>query len=842
MPEAFRPLAGRYRFVKRVRGTQKSVIWLALAKDGAQVIASLLPRSRVEGLEPLVGLKHPHLAQVLDVVHDPGADELPDQPPEPNSSVVIVQQLSGRTLHQRLESGPVPLPRVVLWVTRLTRALIDVHERGGVSGAISPRSIIAQREGLVPVLTHIASPPNGAFCSPERVRGDGPSQSDDVWALHATLYTAITRRPPFQAGTRKELAKRILEGAVLPLSHFFLEDIELQKLLENGLRVRGARSRDLRELEHGLVEWIKRGAHLEEQRPRTVPPPPRDTETQDPPAIDDHDVSDGFSERDKSVAARLPKGPISEVREPAGIPDPRRDSDRHLVVSSDSLEGDVLESIARSVEPAGPRDSKTPHIEVSAEGPRTAPTRTDIPALRAGSKPATPPTQPEVPAVNAPAATPVAPDAGPVAPDAKPTPLPPRPASAGNDDRRSQQTSPELPAVRSGWKEPALDAKTPDEPEGARDALHITEPAAVLPDLFDDQTVVAPPPRDLLEADTPPEHDEDDEPTIMATAVPLAAPSEEIARPAPSFAAPVEPSDLAEPVAEEEPDETGLSTPHPSPLTETVAPSEDPAEGTTPAAQVMQPKAPAPQPKKGGGLLWLGAAAAVALAVGGGVVAFGDNGDDSTPNSPVTTATQRPPKPSPAKTEPATAPNPTPPATSAQTPSPQAPASASATSSPQPRPSGDPSACMKAILPEGTFDDRERDLSPMCSMTSPKDAAAEIHSQIVRAGRGKVTLGMKEWSRMGWYQLAVISIMRHQCCSAPEPLKIPYDKGGLCPALTPALDAVGKEMSSGSIDGYTEAINCRFNKQAPRPYRYARPSSYNRNVFEELVKRVRDGR
>lgn len=259
-----RPLAGRYAFLKRIGGTQRAVIWLARdSSTSGIVVASLVPGPRAAGLEPLVELRHEHAAVLLEVL-DPDPDEIPDgEPVGEDARVAIAEYIEGRSLQQRVSAGPVGRDTAVDWIATVADVLATMHERGGVHGAVSPRAILAIRPALgqVPVLTQLLVPTSGTYCSPERVTGSGPSESDDTWALCASLYTALTRHVPFRGGSRTELARSILSGVVPPLEGV---DEELGALVLRGLsRDRTARFPGAAELRNALRDWMDRsGAQI----------------------------------------------------------------------------------------------------------------------------------------------------------------------------------------------------------------------------------------------------------------------------------------------------------------------------------------------------------------------------------------------------------------------------------------------------------------------------------------------------------------------------------------------------------------------------------------------------
>jgi serine/threonine-protein kinase len=122
--------------------------------------------------------------------------------------------------------------------------------------------------------------------------------------------------------------------------------------------------------------------------------------------------------------------------------------------------------------------------------------------------------------------------------------------------------------------------------------------------------------------------------------------------------------------------------------------------------------------------------------------------------------------------------------------------------------------CATPQFAEGTFSGIDPDLSFLCSETDPRRGASRLKSEVVRASTGrKVTEGMKEWSVLGWYEMAAFAIIRRRCCAAPQPLSLPAPTGG-CKPLDRALDDLGDAATTAGADleaalgAYTKAIHC----------------------------------
>ncbi len=230
-------LGGRYRFTAKVEAGTKAPTWLAHDEQASQdVVASVLGAARVAALMGVVGLRHASLAAIVEVLDKPETDAVPGGATA-GTVVVVAEHVSGKTLHQRVKTQRLtPAEAVTLWV-RLCRGVSALHASGGAHGAISPRSIVLEPSAgrSAPILTQLLAPTSGAYCAPERLQGRGPSSADDTWALHATLFAALTGSPPFRGDTKDQLLASIASGQIQKLSELGVRDSGLEELLTLGL-------------------------------------------------------------------------------------------------------------------------------------------------------------------------------------------------------------------------------------------------------------------------------------------------------------------------------------------------------------------------------------------------------------------------------------------------------------------------------------------------------------------------------------------------------------------------------------------------------------------------------
>ncbi|MET0793098.1 MAG: hypothetical protein ABW061_16380 [Polyangiaceae bacterium] len=262
------PVAGRYTFAGLLKNTQGVERWVALEQDSARrVVLLAVDSSRLTSLDSARGVKHRHLTSVIEVVREVSASSLPSGKPLPSGfGVAVAEFVPGTTLHGELSRGGMNPSKAVAWSLRLADALQALHSAGAVHGALSPRSVIAVPSGraIAPVLSQLVAPALGAFCPPERLKGSAETAADDLWALHATLYAALTRQAPYNAPTRDALLKQMLSGRPKPLSAFGIDEPALQEIIDRGLAYeRRVRVTELPELIATLDAW--------ERDPRAMP-------------------------------------------------------------------------------------------------------------------------------------------------------------------------------------------------------------------------------------------------------------------------------------------------------------------------------------------------------------------------------------------------------------------------------------------------------------------------------------------------------------------------------------------------------------------------------------------
>ncbi|HKO52203.1 MAG TPA: hypothetical protein VJV79_31060, partial [Polyangiaceae bacterium] len=271
------PVAGRYTFAGALKNSQALERWVGIEQDnGRRVVLAVADAGRLATLDSARGVKHRHLTSVLEIARDVEAGSLPSgQPLRPGFGVAVAEFVPGTTLHSELARAGMNPSKAVAWVLRVADAVQALHSAGAVHGALSPRSVIAVPEGraIAPVLSQLVAPAIGAYCPPERLKGSAETSPDDVWALHATLYAALTRQAPYSAPTRDALLKQMLSGRPKPLSAFGIDEPALQEILDRGLAYeKRVRVTELVELIATLDGWERDPSAMPAKR--QVPPRP----------------------------------------------------------------------------------------------------------------------------------------------------------------------------------------------------------------------------------------------------------------------------------------------------------------------------------------------------------------------------------------------------------------------------------------------------------------------------------------------------------------------------------------------------------------------------------------
>ena len=213
-----RTVAGRYRLLDRLGSGGMGTVWRAqdvvLGRDVAVKEVTFPPgvtdderevlreRTRREA-RAAARLDHPSAVTVYDVAEEDGTPYL------------VMELVEARTLAEVVRSdGPLSPHRTAEVGLAVLGALEAAHAQGIVHRDVKPGNVLLREDGRV-VLTDfgiatftgdasitstgllLGSP---SYMAPERARGEQPGPPSDLWALGATLFTAVEGRAPYDKG------------------------------------------------------------------------------------------------------------------------------------------------------------------------------------------------------------------------------------------------------------------------------------------------------------------------------------------------------------------------------------------------------------------------------------------------------------------------------------------------------------------------------------------------------------------------------------------------------------------------------------------------------------------
>jgi tRNA A-37 threonylcarbamoyl transferase component Bud32 len=216
--EPERVVAGRYRLKAVIGRGGMGAIWRAhdelLDRDVAlkeiiwppeldQADREVVRNRAVREAQLAARLRHPNVVGVYDIVEE---DDRP---------CIVMELVPFRSLRDAVvEDGPMTPSQAAHIGLEVLAALRAVHGTGVVHRDVKPSNILISPEGRV-VLTDfgIAKAADSSaltgtgvlmgspsFVAPERARGGAAGTAADLWALGASLYTAVEGKPPFERG------------------------------------------------------------------------------------------------------------------------------------------------------------------------------------------------------------------------------------------------------------------------------------------------------------------------------------------------------------------------------------------------------------------------------------------------------------------------------------------------------------------------------------------------------------------------------------------------------------------------------------------------------------------
>jgi serine/threonine-protein kinase len=360
-----RKIGSRYTANQILGRGSAGTVWLGEGPDGPVAVKLLredlaqdqeLVGRFVQERTALLGLEHPHIVSVRDLVVDG------------NDLALVMDLVRGTDLRTRLERERRLAPEAaVAIVADVAEALAAAHAAGVVHRDVKPENVLLDMQGPLgpggahPALltdfgvaklidsprrtraTKIIGTPD--YLAPEIVEGLPPRAAVDIYALATVLYELLAGFTPFGGGHPGAVLRRHVTETVVPLPGI---PEELWALIVQCLAKAPASRLRASEL----------AARLREQLPTLAGMPPLDVD--EPENEPEDEAAGGVAGRGEAPAARERKGAVSLV--PGAKPDSSRDTHTSMrVPAPDELAGGAL-GTARVPRPSGaPRPGSARH-------------------------------------------------------------------------------------------------------------------------------------------------------------------------------------------------------------------------------------------------------------------------------------------------------------------------------------------------------------------------------------------------------------------------------------------------------------------------------------------------
>jgi serine/threonine protein kinase len=229
-----RLVGDRYTLTRRLGSGGLGTVWLAIDGKTGQKVAikelHLLPATErdvlrlrfereISATKRLAG--HPNIVAILDVFWE---DDRP---------WIVMEYVSRQSLQDVISrEGRIP-PWRSAWIgTQVLDALQAAHAAGVLHRDVKPSNILLTTDravltdfGIAQLQDHTTITETGVivgsvgYLAPERINGERPGPASDLWALGATLYTAVEGTPPFQRNSVMETFTATMNEPVPPPIH-----------------------------------------------------------------------------------------------------------------------------------------------------------------------------------------------------------------------------------------------------------------------------------------------------------------------------------------------------------------------------------------------------------------------------------------------------------------------------------------------------------------------------------------------------------------------------------------------------------------------------------------------
>jgi serine/threonine-protein kinase len=187
-------------------------------------------RRFVQEAQAASALNHPNIITIYDIVT------------EGDAQFMVMEFVSGSTLHDSITAGGLPVPQVLQYGAQMADALATAHAAGIIHRDLKPSNVMITKSGLVKILDFGLAKltdlnPSGdkqsdlgpltqegailgtvSYMSPEQAEGKLVDARSDIFSFGSVLYEMVSGRRAFDGGSSISTLSSVLRDDVKPFA------------------------------------------------------------------------------------------------------------------------------------------------------------------------------------------------------------------------------------------------------------------------------------------------------------------------------------------------------------------------------------------------------------------------------------------------------------------------------------------------------------------------------------------------------------------------------------------------------------------------------------------------